>query len=69
MSRSPIAIGVVRFGLVWTLKELLLPANGFMEVDTHVCWYNGFSLLMGQMDASIVKWRCRVHPRLSLEHA
>jgi hypothetical protein len=56
MSRSPIAIGVVRFGLVWTLKELLLPANGFMEVDTHVCWYNGFSLLMGQMDASIVKW-------------
>jgi len=49
-------------------RELLLPSDGFMEVDTHVCWYNDVSLLVEQMNASILTRRCGVYPRLSLEH-
>jgi len=47
-------------------RELFLPSGDFMEVDTHICWYNDVSLLEEQMEPSIVTWRCRVHLSLSL---
>jgi len=49
-------------------RELFLPSGEFMEVDTHICWYNDVSLLVEQMNASIVTRRCGGYPRLSLEH-